>query len=626
MRKIIFISCWLLIGVSVFAQKQMNLNLTRYATNTYNTVTDFNSFVAATNLILDSIKVGSVNIKAFGAVGDGVTDDYTAFLTGVTFARNHNAELIIPTGTYVINHNVSLSGFSRTKNLKITGIGNPILDFSGITTGSGTGALLFYSDTLASINLNKAIHKGDSTISVTVTGIDVQRGDIIQIHSSAAWYGTAKKGELLKVRSIIGDTIINCYGSAVDNYTSATTRVQIFPAATAKIKGINIKYKYSLALTGAPRSLSLSYFKDVSIEDCEFYDNAFVNVHLQCVYNWNVDRITVYEANKLGAGYGVEASGSCYGNLSNSNIDGVRHAFTTDPSEKYLIPARFINVNHCYVSNTNQYNGAIDTHAESEYITFENNVIKNGGINIRDINFTAKNNMIFVPPVNSYKGIQITKSTNYSANDEFIILEGNHILVQDSTKTTYGIAYYSPISNSITKRIIIVNNDIQAIYSAFLINVSGTGNVWNELSMNDNRFYQFYGNLSSCVQLSQPNLTIRTIRMNNENYVTHSLTAALTIQCAVGEYLSIKNSSFVNNNDYALSVSNFNTLDFKNNYVENAANQNNAVYANTNNIVMSNVINRAKITLDGDTVYNYHNVVINNATKTLTNNGGVKYE
>ena len=52
------------------------------------------------NLIVD----GKVNIKQFGAKGDGVTDDTTAFTNAIAFATN--VTLVVPDGNYLITENL----------------------------------------------------------------------------------------------------------------------------------------------------------------------------------------------------------------------------------------------------------------------------------------------------------------------------------------------------------------------------------------------------------------------------------------------------------------------------------------------------------------------------------------
>jgi hypothetical protein len=63
---------------------------------------------------------GWVNIKEFGALGDGVTDDSAAFLAFTAAYSGKSANLVIPPGTYITSANYAYSGI---KKLVIWGYG-----------------------------------------------------------------------------------------------------------------------------------------------------------------------------------------------------------------------------------------------------------------------------------------------------------------------------------------------------------------------------------------------------------------------------------------------------------------------------------------------------------------------
>lgn len=72
--------------------------------------------------------VGMVNVKEFGAVGDGVTNDSTVFKTVIDYARINKTPIIIPPGTYIIGtqilyDSVSISGQNNNAVIKSTDVG-----------------------------------------------------------------------------------------------------------------------------------------------------------------------------------------------------------------------------------------------------------------------------------------------------------------------------------------------------------------------------------------------------------------------------------------------------------------------------------------------------------------------
>ena len=69
------------------------------------------------------------NVKDFGAVGDGSTDDTTALVAA--FAAAQGNELIIPSGDYLCSQQLTLS----TENTRITGLGDVEIHFTAATNG-----------------------------------------------------------------------------------------------------------------------------------------------------------------------------------------------------------------------------------------------------------------------------------------------------------------------------------------------------------------------------------------------------------------------------------------------------------------------------------------------------------
>ena len=52
---------------------------------------------------LQSVLNPFVTPQMFGAVGDGVTDDYQAFQDAIDYAADHNNYVFVPAGTYIVN-------------------------------------------------------------------------------------------------------------------------------------------------------------------------------------------------------------------------------------------------------------------------------------------------------------------------------------------------------------------------------------------------------------------------------------------------------------------------------------------------------------------------------------------
>jgi len=71
------------------------------------------------------------DVIAYGAVGDGVTDDTSAIQSAFDAAITNGYQVLIPFGTYKITSTLTLGGVSDTEGVGIAGIGLPTLNWAG---------------------------------------------------------------------------------------------------------------------------------------------------------------------------------------------------------------------------------------------------------------------------------------------------------------------------------------------------------------------------------------------------------------------------------------------------------------------------------------------------------------
>lgn len=107
-----------------------------------------------------------INVKDFGAVGDGVTDDTTAIQTALTEASGKT--IYFPSGTYVVNVGDSETKFSPGADTLILGDGwQTILRFN--LTGSANTRVLWNIDTAKPARFeNLKMEIGSSVVGATV--------------------------------------------------------------------------------------------------------------------------------------------------------------------------------------------------------------------------------------------------------------------------------------------------------------------------------------------------------------------------------------------------------------------------------------------------------------------------
>jgi hypothetical protein len=170
----------------------------------------------------------TVNVKEFGAKGDGVTDDTAAFSAALDAANGKT--LYLPPGTYKISSAIS----KTTWNGQIvgSGIGKTVLDFSSLS--SGTGLTLKGVLTVLSGTLSASASAGAQTFSVSdATGIStndwlsvrptfVGSGTVTATNGSATVTGS---GTSFTAQFSSGDRVIinsTTHGASKGTYTIQT--------------------------------------------------------------------------------------------------------------------------------------------------------------------------------------------------------------------------------------------------------------------------------------------------------------------------------------------------------------------------------------------------------------------
>lgn len=109
---------------------------------------------------------GVTNVKDFGAVGDGVTDDYNAINNALNYAKENNTVLYLPSGSYLIT--------------------NSIFGYSGMTLiGDG----LYKTEILMSPDINKSCVDFDNNISTFFQNIEVREITFNQNHAGGGDIG-----------------------------------------------------------------------------------------------------------------------------------------------------------------------------------------------------------------------------------------------------------------------------------------------------------------------------------------------------------------------------------------------------------------------------------------------------
>ena len=343
-----------------------------------------------------------VNVKSFGAVGDGVTDDTSAITKAFTKSNN----VYFPAGVYLTNQ-ISLTG--KTK-LTITGDNAVLLASPSIENYQS----VLYIDNSSNILIkgitidgNKENIEGDPTGGVFNTRItDCHDIEIIDCKSVNSYYGVVCFYD-------------ECYNIVIDNFTSYDTDCGLIFAQTQdNIDNGATKVSHDVIIRN-------SHFERGTSEGISLYTRASIDTitGLFSKNHYNFDIFNCVFDSKSDAGHSIylynaeqiRVKGCVIKNTDNCTNNGI-----------YIYSANDIDINDCYINNCYYKGITISSYAKN--VTIQNchllqNVIKAAGIGIY-----IKNNIF-----NDCFKTASSALSSVSIENNNIIVENNIFEIKDYT-------------------------------------------------------------------------------------------------------------------------------------------------------------------------------------------------
>jgi Pectate lyase superfamily protein len=239
--------------------------------------------MALTKVSYSMITGAPVNVKDYGAVGDGVTNDAVAMQAAITAVATTGQAIYVPAGTYVIG-----SALTSTGHLNMVGDGDKsILDFSGATLA---GSAITVTGALTQIqNISSASIYGATVTFASAPSLAID--DVFCIYDTDLWNTIRPyyyKGEWCQVKGVAGSdaTITN---PLYDSYTSATTTVY-------KLESKAVSFR-NLRLVGGANTfglLKLQFCEQAKLENVSVYNEDYQGVEFDRCYNSEVTNCYVY--------------------------------------------------------------------------------------------------------------------------------------------------------------------------------------------------------------------------------------------------------------------------------------------------------------------------------------------
>lgn len=328
-----------------------------------------------------------VNVKDYGAVGDGTTDDTAAWQAACDAAITG---VIVPSGSYLLTH-VDISA----KNLHILGIGkvkviqNQLAYNIGVINFRGEFTNITTVDSITAPFPLTLQEPGE-------TSPGSSRVAVLNLHDSL----TVNRGDVLKVTcdsSLLGEYVVSAYDTTGQTVNLSTflaynmfpelaygTGLRVAMLSDYRIIIENIDFDLASSLQSGTTSgwfcaLTLRAGNGCVVKNC-----SFSNMHGRGIHNYSYGTRIVdckfknlkNRPSKSWYGYGIEDGGG-ETLVEGCSAENVRHLYTTNNestiSAGSTLLEYFGSAIHCSVNNCVAYgcnNSAFDTHSYSIGITF----------------------------------------------------------------------------------------------------------------------------------------------------------------------------------------------------------------------------------------------------------------
>lgn len=324
--------------------------------------------------VAELITDGTVNVKQFGAKGDGVTDDTTA----LTNAINSGYAVYIPKG-----HFVCTSTIDNTIGLTMFGDGN-----ESVIDAKSDGRI-YCKGSLTQIADISNVSAGSTTVTFTSAhGLDV--GDVFCIYAPntlwSEWRDYYNAGEWCEVQSVNGLTV-TLVNSLVDSYLGAD--VQIW-----KMNSVPVEM-HDFRMVGETQStiLRVSWVKNAKFRNIGLQLVSLIGMQVNKSYNVLLENLNIINT---GTGdttdYGLQIANSQFVTVIGGSYCGGRHGISTGgDNQNCNVTCRYIKVYKARLSNVRTTGStAADTHGNTEFAVYEQCYI-DGGVSFRGQNLMVKN-------------------------------------------------------------------------------------------------------------------------------------------------------------------------------------------------------------------------------------------
>jgi parallel beta-helix repeat protein len=336
----------------------------------------------------NALRKGDVfNVKSYGAVGDGTTNDATAIQLAVTAAAVSGGTVLFPPATYKVN-----SQLTGAANVRLLGYGATI-DFSAFADATAFFKVEGTDGTATTLSGNAA--EGDTSVSVTsVSGFSA--GGYARLGSTATTGSISiPKGEVVRVDTV-GASSLTLEDPACDAYATADSANIVPLTLVSGVVVEGLRFLGGSDTTISYVALQLDRCYNPRVLNCRFERCHYAGIYMQECISGTVAGNHFKDSEKSGLAYGIAILNACQ-DITITGNTGVncRHVVTIGGSTGRRGVARRVTVTGNTASQCTE--AGFDCHPGAEDIAFIGNTVLGSlvdGIQMHGSRFTIANNVV----------------------------------------------------------------------------------------------------------------------------------------------------------------------------------------------------------------------------------------
>lgn len=333
--------------------------------------------------------VGSADVKWFGAVGDGITNDTVS----IEMALNFGGELDGSGGIYKLMEAINLT----SSNTSVSNCTFDMSDIPDFVVGSWDYIINYTGTQNGNVYLTSDLLEGSYTVQLTSTD-GLLADDYIYVSSNAIFETTQSVvlGQIAKIKTVDSSTQVTLYNDILYDFTTSDV-AKISKLNTLK----NITFdncKFIGANANQQSALNFHICENVTVTNCKFEFCDYVACRVSRTINFTADSCYVRHARAVGTSYGFAIANASYSaKIQNSYGEDLRHFVTVGDNDGVSL---FVNVQGNHVSACQD--AGIDAHAACDFMTINGNTIEGSsfdsgqldGIIFQGLNCIITNNTV----------------------------------------------------------------------------------------------------------------------------------------------------------------------------------------------------------------------------------------